>query len=323
MKRILFLCGVGFICLSSISFAKKEEPNPLEGKSFAELRKIIKESPDAEFRYDALRAIAKKGEEATQLLIETLNDKCSGVGYGAAQSLGERGEASLDLALGLLKHEDKQQRALGTIMLKHIGKKASPAVTVPALVKCLKDVHFDVRMNAADALAVLGDKAEPAVPALLEAARDKEWWVRQQVYYALAAIDTPEVRSALIDIQTAELHSCLGGGGGGPWMQKVFVDPALQQKLARAYGQWLLKEEGYINTFAARNKMWDGIGRLEYLVKAKAPIPSEVAKVIRLILADKAKTWETLKTAVWTVDEKTQKRLKAILVYMDADKGVK
>jgi len=290
--------------------------NPLAAKSLAELRKIIRESPDAEGRYEAVRAAATKGEEATQLLIETLSDKSPGVGYGAAQSLGERGDASLDLALGLLKHKDKQQRTLGTIMLKHIGKKASPAVTVPALVKCLKDEHFDVRMNAADALAVLGDWAEAAVPALIEAASDEEWWVRREACMALASINTPEVRRAMIDIVTAERHAALGWQDKTVFMKHVNRDTELQDELAHAYGKWLLKKKGYINTFAARGTFGSGIKGLERLVKEKTPIPNDVAENIRRVLADK-------ESALWPVDEKARKRLEAILKSMDAAKGEK
>ena len=291
--------------------------NPMAAKSLAELTKIVRESPDAEGRYEALRAAAAKGEEGTQLLIEALSDKSPGVGYGAAQSLGERGDASLDLALGLLKHEDRQQRTLGAIMLKHIGKKASPAVTVPALVKCLKDEHFDVRMNAADALAVLGDWAEAAVPALIEvASNDEEWWARREACIALVSINTPEVRRAMIDIVTAERHAALGWQDRSIFMKHVNSDPELQEKLAHAYGQWLLKKKGYINTFAARGTFGSGIGGLERLVKEKTPIPDEVAKIIRRVLEDK-------ESALWPVDEKTETRLKAIRESTDAAKGAK
>ena len=291
--------------------------NPLAAKPLSELAQVVRKSPDAEGRYEAVRAAALKGDEATELLIEALGDKSPGVGYGAAQSLGERGDASLDLALGLLKHEDRQQRTLGTIMLKHIGKKVSPADTVPALVKCLKDEHFDVRMNAADALAVLGDWAEAAVPALIEtAASDEEWWVRREACIALVNINTPEVRRAMIDIVTAERHAALGWQDRSIFMKHVNSDPELQEKLARAYGQWLLKKKGYINTFAARGTFGSGIGGLERLVKAKTPIPDEVAKIIRRVLKDK-------ESALWPVDEKAEKRLKAILESTEAAKGAK
>jgi HEAT repeat protein len=344
MSGMKALCSLLLACVAGSGLANAEEKNPLAEKSvpdlasiliqskdealrlnaskalaakpLAELTKIIRESPDAEVRYHAVRAAATKGEEATPLLIETLQDKSPGVGYGAAQSLGERGETSLDLALGLLKHKDKQQRTLGTIMLKHIGKKASPAVTVPALLKSLKDEHFDVRMNAANALAVLGDSAEAAVPALIEAASDEEWWVRREACMALATINTPEVRRAMIDIVTTERHAALGWQDKSVFMKQVTSDPELQDELAQAYGKWLLKKKGYINTFAARGTFGSGVKGLERLVKEKRPIPDEVAKTIRRVLEDK-------ESALWPVDERARKKLEAILESLGAAKGAK
>jgi hypothetical protein len=285
-----------------------------------------------------LRAAALQGEAATQLLIEALGDKSPGVRYGAAQSLGERGASSADLALELLANQDKQQRVLGTIMLKHIGKQALSAVTVPALVKALRDEHFDVRQNAAVALEDLGDWAEAAVPALIEAAGDEEWWVRNAAYKALAAIDTPETRLAMIRLMTKERHAAAWFGPG--WLKPSQQDPALQGKMARAYGQWLIKEEGYYNTFGARGKFNQGIGGLERLVKEKKPIPDEVAQTIRELLKEKdSPIWCALETlakqnkpipdektsnrALWDIDKKAQKRLEAILESIDADKGTK
>ena len=290
--------------------------NPMVAKSLTELRKIIKESPDAEVRYDAVRAAATKGEAATPLLISALRDKSSGVRYGAAQSLGEQGDISLDLAFGLLKNEDKQQRVLGTIIIKYIGKKASPAVTLPVLIACLKDKHFDVRMNAAIALEALGNWAEPAIPALLKAAGDKEWWVRRNVYLALVSIDTPVTRDAMIDILTIERHSAMWFQDHALFIAKIKDDPVLQDKLACAYAKWMIKGDGYYNTFGARGKFNIGLGGLERLIKEKKPLPAEVAIPIRQILEDKDK-------ALWPLNEKVIKRLKIILENIEATKGAK
>jgi len=312
--------------------------NPCTANSLAELTTTIKESPDGLLRYNSLRAAATKGEVATLLLIETLRDESPGVRYGAAQSLGERGDLALELALDLLADPDKQRRVLGTIMLKYIGKKVSPSVSVPALVKALKDEHFDVRMNAAVALEALGDWAVAAVPALIEASEDKEWWVRNCSYKALAAINTPKVREAMISLMTEERHAALWFGPN--WLKPSQEDPLLEEKMAHAYGQWLIKEEGYYNTFGARGKFQHGIGGLERLVREKKPIPDEVAQTIRQLLKDKdSPIWYKLETlikqnkpipdektnnkALWNIDEKTQKRLEAILESIDAGKGAK
>ena len=302
--------------------------NPLTEKSLSALRKIIKESPDAEARYEALRAAATKGDAATPLLIETLNDKSPGVRYVAAQLLGEQGVVMQDMALGLLTEADQERRVMGTVMLKYIGKKGVPAITVPALIPLLKDDHFDVRMNAADALAVLGDWAQAAVPALIKAAADEEWWVRRSVFMALVSINTPATRRAMIDIVTKERHAVMWFQDHALFMKHITPDPVLQKELSLAYGKWLIKEEGYYNTFGARGKFNSGITGLERLVKAKKPIPADVAKTIRLILKYKdSPHWtvdeNTQNRALWPVDEKVQKRLEAILENINADKGAK
>ena len=111
-------------------------------------------------------------------------------------------------------------------------------------------------------------------------------------------------------------------------MKHITPDPVLQKELSLAYGKWLIKEEGYYNTFGARGKFNSGIKGLERLVKAKTPIPADVAKIIRLILKHKdSPHWtvdeKTQNRALWPVDEKVQKRLEAILENINADKGTK
>lgn len=286
----------------------------MTAKSLPELEQVVKESPDAELRYAAVREIASRGGTGTDVLIQALDDRSPGVRYGAAQSLGERGDAMTDKALALLKEKDYKHRVMGVVMLKHIGTNAAPEKVVPALVASLEDEHFDVRMNAANALAVHGRNAVSAVPSLLKAASDDEWWVRREVYFALAAIDTPESRQALIDLATSERHSVLGWKDHRSFMAKVYADPKLQDQLALAFGQWLLKEEGYINTFAARGKLINGLKGLEQQVKEKKSIPPDVADEIRLVLKDETK-------AVWSISEKDRERLEAILEYMNDAKG--
>ena len=64
----------------------------------------------------------------------------------------------------------------------------SLTIVVPALARALSDPHFDVRINAADALGVLGDWATAAVPALIKASGDEEWWVRHNAAAALRGL---------------------------------------------------------------------------------------------------------------------------------------
>jgi hypothetical protein len=63
---------------------------------------------------------------------------------------------------------------------------------IPALTNCLHHTNSDVRVEAADALRSLGDKARPAVPALKEALDDRVIAVQEAAINALEKI-APEV----------------------------------------------------------------------------------------------------------------------------------
>ena len=45
----------------------------------------------------------------------------------------------LPQALAMLENPDQDTRVLGTVMLKHMAKKANPAVTIPVLTAALDD----------------------------------------------------------------------------------------------------------------------------------------------------------------------------------------
>jgi HEAT repeat protein len=68
--------------------------------------------------------------------------------------------------------------------LKKIGSAA-----VPALIEALKDRDGYVRRNAAGALGIIGRDAKAAVPALNEALNDKNRDVRESAAWALEEIN--------------------------------------------------------------------------------------------------------------------------------------
>jgi HEAT repeat protein len=86
-------------------------------------------------------------------------------------------------------------QAQGAFGLGLLGEKAKPAV--PALVRALGSPDTLVRQQAALSLGQIGD-AE-AVPALATALRDKEWTIRRQAAVALGSIGPParEAEAAL------------------------------------------------------------------------------------------------------------------------------
>jgi HEAT repeat protein len=79
------------------------------------------------------------------------------------------------------------------------GPKEAPVV-VPALTEALKDQNYYVRRDAARALRSYGADAKPAVPALLTAAKDREASVRRAAVNALKEID-PETAAKKLRVR--------------------------------------------------------------------------------------------------------------------------
>jgi HEAT repeat protein len=76
------------------------------------------------------------------------------------------------------------------------GRAAEAPVVVPALAEALKDENAFVRRDAAVALGKIGPQAQPAVPALLAARKEKERSVRKAADEALKMIDPEAARRA-------------------------------------------------------------------------------------------------------------------------------
>ncbi len=279
--------------------------NPMSTKTIEALQEILETEVDAMIRYDAVDALAGKGKAALPQLQAALQDQSAGVRYRAAQAMGEMGVEMTDYGLTLLQSDDQELRVLGAILFKHMARKGDPSIVVPALARALSDPHFDVRVNAADALGELGDWAAEAVPALFKAADDEEWWVRDSANLALSKINTPEARKELIPIMTQERHSALWFQAAARILAPAEKDPELQQALALAYGEWLQKGEGWTAPFAARGKFGYGLTGLERLQREGTAIPPEVGKIVEKILKGEIEP-------LWPLDDGNRKRLETI-----------
>lgn len=291
--------------------------DPLSAKSLAELRNIIENEVDSNVRYRAVRAAAGRGEAGAALLVDALQDKSAGVRYGAAQSLGEMGRPMQARALNMLKSDDDDTKVLATVMLRHMGRQSNPAETVPALVAMMDDKFFDVRMGAVDALGALGDWAKAAVPALLTATTDREWWVRDSAHKALTAIQTPTARAGMIEALNRDRHSVTWFQSAAKFLEPIKADPSLHKRLALSYASWLCKGKGWTAPFAARGKFGYGLRGLQEFVKNKQPIPAEVGKTIQRILDGKEEP-------LWSLDDRgNRKALEDILATIKKSEGAK
>jgi hypothetical protein len=93
-----------------------------------------------------------------------------------------------------LRSKSSAERLHAVKALAAKGREAE--VVTPALADALKDEDAFVRRDAAEALGELGAGAKPAFPALLAAARYKNAGVRQKATEALKRIDSEATAKA-------------------------------------------------------------------------------------------------------------------------------
>jgi HEAT repeats len=81
--------------------------------------------------------------------------------------------------------------------------------SIPELIGKLEDVHHDVRGAAAMVLGSMGKKAEPAVPSILKALQDADYFVRTQAALAVIQIQPDRIFSdaSLVNVFSDALSS--------------------------------------------------------------------------------------------------------------------
>lgn len=92
--------------------------------------------------------------------------------------------------LAELRKSDPQSRKKAIIALGHVG--ASDAAAVPAIIEAVKDRDAKVRAEAVLALLNIGPSAADAIPALEEAQMDRDARVRDYAAKALKRIQNSE-----------------------------------------------------------------------------------------------------------------------------------
>jgi HEAT repeat protein len=111
-----------------------------------------------------------------------------------AIGLGGCGAKSTADLIDQLHAKDSAQRLHAVKDLA--GRPGEAEVVVPALAEALKDEETFVRRDAAKALGEIGPAAKPALPTLLVALRDKHPAVRKAVAEALRKIDADAATKA-------------------------------------------------------------------------------------------------------------------------------
>jgi HEAT repeats len=152
--------------------------------------------PAAQINWEAMSAFRVLGPTAGGAvpgLIKILDEKVSdGSQWSVIDSLGWIGPAASPAAPSLLRtvgdtNARPDARVNAAWALVHI--QADPGLVVPALIKCLGDPNWTVRMDASESLGQMGSDAQAAVPALLVLLKDTNPNVRAEAEQALKTID--------------------------------------------------------------------------------------------------------------------------------------
>jgi HEAT repeat protein len=151
-------------------------PDARQPEALSALRELLV-APDADHRWWAARALAAlPGVEITPLLLQALADDDSSVRQCAALGLRQRPDSRAIAGLArALDDPDSLARRLVGEALQAVGSEA-----VPALLEVMAGRSHSARLEAARALATIGDTR--AVPALFEALDDSallEYWANE------------------------------------------------------------------------------------------------------------------------------------------------
>lgn len=105
--------------------------------------------------------------------------------------------------------------------------------TLEELIGELRSKKTQVRVAAADALGAMGARAKPAIPALVHALADEDFWAASAVTDALSAVGPPAVPALIDAVQNgqgvAQLRAVMALRGMGPAAKPAI--PALRKAL--------------------------------------------------------------------------------------------
>ena len=170
------------------------------------LKQMLHSKSDAIREY-AGYALSLTGSPAVPTLIDALQETDDSVRASAAFALADMGKAAQEalpaLTRAAAKDSDEWVRRHATEGLGLIGQQVSEDADLSEIVQVLatglRDDHYSVRDNAARALAKLGTRAEPAIPALVGQLEDENRYVRFHAALALKQIQTQEAQDALFN----------------------------------------------------------------------------------------------------------------------------
>ncbi len=142
-------------------------------------------------------------ENGAPALVAALGDKSETVRLNAAYTLGKMGQSVVPVLIDAMRKETlasieettakPPDNLHGTNPTAGYAAQALAAIgsqAVPGLIKALDDEDWWVRAMTVDVLTKIGQFAGDAVPVLIERANDKHWWVRRNAIEALGTIES-------------------------------------------------------------------------------------------------------------------------------------
>ncbi len=170
-----------------------------------ELAQILKTDTDQKQRQAAAETLGKIGADAASAipaLIDAMRDKDQFVRYHAVVALGAMGPAAPQAIPALKKALRDSYVEVCWAAVVSLGK-ISPREALPELIATLKTAtSWSHRSEAAEALGKMGKDAQAAIPALIDALRDKDNFVRERAIESLGMMG-PAAKEAVPALQQA------------------------------------------------------------------------------------------------------------------------
>ena len=182
--------------------AEPQNPNDLTDRWIEQLGKCMMGGPEWEEAVEALREL---GFFVVPKLIDSLDGANLQARKGITNALHRMGPIVLYDVIDAVAHDSSTVRDEAADFL--LGQATQPELPITDIVPVLIDMlsHPDLRLRASQAVCMLAEKAQLAVPALIEALQDEEGYVRQWVTMALGSIGPsaeaaiPALTEALLD----------------------------------------------------------------------------------------------------------------------------
>ncbi len=194
--------------------------------------------PQQGVRLEAAYGLARSGiraDLAIPIILEAATDGSQSVGKRSATAIRYYGPTAVSLLAKTLKEGNQRTRHEAAKSMALLGEDAAAAL--PALINALDDSHASNRSAVAQAIAAIGPEAETAVPKIIEMLADTDPWVRQSAAEALGSVGLTSEASvsrliALLDDPEPQVRDSAAKALGGIGVRAKAAVPRLIEVLS-------------------------------------------------------------------------------------------